>query len=76
MYSLKEKVQCNTVSACKQEITLDIALEPLLSLLFISQVKECVTKTLQILQISRDQQTFFSTVSEETVRVEAGHGPG
>ena len=35
---------------CKQENTLDIALDTLLSLVFISQVKECLTRTLQILQ--------------------------
>ena len=39
------------LALCKQENTLDIALDTLPSLVFISQVKECVTQTLQILQI-------------------------
>ena len=46
-----------SIALCKQENTLDIALDTLPKLVLISQVKECVTQTLQILQISRDPQT-------------------
>ena len=46
-----------SLALCKQENTLDIALYTFQSLVSISEVKECVTQTLQILQISRDPQT-------------------
>ena len=46
-----------SLALCKQENTLDIALYTFRSLVSISEVKECVTQTLQILQISRDPQT-------------------
>ena len=41
-----------SLALCKQENELDIALYTLP--VFISQVKDCVTQTLQILKVSRD----------------------
>ena len=46
-----------SLALCKQGNTLDIALDTFQSLVSISEVRECVTQTLQILQISRDLQT-------------------
>ena len=45
-----------SIALCKQENTLYMDLNTLSSLFVISQVKECVTQTLQILQILRDPQ--------------------
>ena len=51
-----------SLALCKQENKLDIVLDTLPSLVFfvISQAWECVTQTLEILQISRDPQTRVS----------------
>ena len=45
------------LALCKQENTLDIALDTFQTLISISEARECVTQTLKILQISRDPQT-------------------
>ena len=47
-----------SLALCKQENTQDIALDTLQSLVSVSEVRECVTQTLEILQISRDPQTL------------------
>ena len=47
---------------CNQENTLDIALDTFRSLVSFCEVRECVTQTLQILQISRDPQTRVISV--------------
>ena len=46
-----------SLALCKQENTPDIALDTFQSLVSISEVRECVTQTLQILQILKDPQT-------------------
>ena len=46
-----------SLAQCKQENTLDIALDTLPSQVFKFQGKDCVTQPLQILEISRDPQT-------------------
>ena len=53
------QLPCTRVSfgLCQQENTLNIALDTFRSLVSISEVRECVKQTLQILQISRDPQT-------------------
>ena len=61
---------CRQMLDCeiRPENTLDIALDTLPSLVFIFQVKECVTQTLQNLQISRDPQTrvrHYSTAKHD-----------
>ena len=54
-----------SLALCKQENTLDIALYTFRSLVSISEVKECVTQTLQILQISRDPQTHVLNIKKK-----------
>ena len=46
-----------SLAICKQENTVDVALDAFQSLVSISEVRECVTQTLKILQISGDPQT-------------------
>ena len=49
-----------SLALCKQENALDIALDTLPRLIFISQVKECVTQTPQIPPNSKDPETRVS----------------
>ena len=60
-----EPIICSTsgtLALCKQENTLDIALDTSQILVSISKVRECVTQTLQIFQILRDPQTHVGPV--------------